>query len=98
MTRYALRVDANQDQVISALQAAGAKVQVIGKPLDLLVGTENSKGQKVMAFFEVKDGADKRLTKFQEKFFSFWPGSEGWPVCRVDGPDAALRHLRLLQS
>ena len=52
MTRYALRVDANQAAVVSALEAAGATVQVVGKPLDLLVGI---RGQFIL--IEVKDGA-----------------------------------------
>ena len=49
---YALRVDANQSQVISALEGAGAKVLVIGQPVDLLVGIGGRFG-----FFEIKDGS-----------------------------------------
>jgi len=92
--RYALRVDANQSQVISALEAAGAVVEVIGKPVDLLVGINGR-----FAFFEVKDGgkvksAQKR-TPAQIKFFDKWAG---YPVCLVDGPDAAIRHLNVLKG
>lgn len=92
--RYALRVDANQAQVISALEAAGAVVQVIGKPVDLLVGIDGK-----FALYEVKDGnkvksAQKR-TPAQIKFFDKWAG---YPVCLVDGPDAAIRHLNVLRS
>lgn len=92
--RYALRVDANQTEIISALQSAGAQVEVIGKPVDLLVGINGK-----FAFFEVKDGnkpksAQKR-TPAQIKFFEKWAG---YPVCLVDGPDAAIRHLNVLKG
>ena len=94
MPRYALRVDANQSQVISALEAAGAKVLVIGQPVDLLVGI----GKK-FAFFEIKDGSKppsaRKKTKVQEKFFAMFPG---YPICLVDSPECALRHLRILQT
>lgn len=89
MTRYALRVDANQTAVISALRAAGATVEVVGKPLDLLVGIRNQ-----FMLIEVKDGAKvksaQKPTKAQEKFFERFPG---YPWAIVDGPDAALRAI-----
>lgn len=92
--RYALRVDANQSQIVSALEAAGAMVEVIGKPVDLLVGINGR-----FAFFECKDGnkvksAQKR-TPAQIKFFDKWAD---YPVCLVDGPDAAIRHLNVLKG
>lgn len=94
MVRYALRTDANQSQVISALEAAGAKVWIIGKPTDLLVGIDGK-----FAFFEVKDGqkyaSQQKKTALQERFFKFY---EGYPVCLVDGPEAALRHLKVIQN
>ena len=94
MTRYALRVDANQTEVISALEAAGAKVLVIGQPVDLLVGIGGRFG-----FFEIKDGSKppsaRKKTKVQEKFFAMFPG---YPICLVDSPECALRHLRILQT
>ena len=87
MTRYALRVDANQSAVVSALEAAGATVQVVGKPLDLLVGI---RGQFIL--IEVKDGAKvksaQKPTTAQKKFFDRFPG---YPWAVVDGPEAALR-------
>lgn len=92
--RYALRVDANQAQVISALEAAGAKVMVIGKPVDLLVGFNRR-----FALFEVKDGAkyasQRKKTALQQRFFELY---EGYPVCLVDGPEAAIRALNVLKA
>lgn len=96
MTRYALRVDANQTEVISALEAAGAVVMVIGQPVDLLVGLPDGKR---FAFFEVKNGSRppsaRKKTKVQEKFFAMFPG---YPICLVDSPECALRHLKILQT
>jgi hypothetical protein len=92
MTRYALRVDANQRQIISALEAAGAQVDVIGKPVDLLVGKHGR-----WMLMECKDGSKvksaQELTPAQKKFFARW---EGYPFSTVDGPEAALRALAVL--
>lgn len=85
----AKRVDANQEQVISALKAAGAYVYVIGLPVDLLVGY---KGHTFLV--EVKDGPRKRLTALQEEFFSEWTGST---LCRVDSSEAALRMIGVIK-
>jgi hypothetical protein len=97
--RYAWRIDSNQTQVISALEAAGAQVDVIGKPVDLLIGTINKNGSKVLALFEIKDGekykSQQAKTPAQVKFFARWAG---WPICLVDGPEAALRALKVLQQ
>ena len=86
--RYAARVDANQTQIVSALRAAGAYVWVIGLPVDLLVGYKNH-----TFLVEIKDGPTKRLTKLQQDFFENWTGST---LCRIDGPEAALRMIGVL--
>jgi hypothetical protein len=87
--RYAARVDANQAQIVSALRAAGAYVWIIGLPVDLLVGYENQ-----TFLVEVKDGPKKRLTKLQQEFFESWCGGI---VCRIDGPEAALRMIGVIK-
>lgn len=87
--RYAARVDANQEQIVSALRAAGAYVWIIGLPVDLLVGY---KGHTFLV--EVKDGSKKRLTKLQADFFENWSGST---LCRVDNPEAALRMIGVVK-
>ena len=86
--RYAKRVDANQDQIVSALRAAGAYVWIIGLPVDLLVGY---KGHTFLV--EVKTDSKKRLTKLQEDFFANWTGGA---LCRIDGPEAALRMIEVI--
>ena len=88
--RRAARVDANQEQVVSALRAAGANVWILGLPVDLLVGY---KGHTIL--MEVKDGPKKRLTALQDTFFAKW---EGGTLSRVDGPEAALSVLRVIDA
>ena len=71
-----MRVDANQEQIVSALRARGAGVRVIsqgdGIP-DLLVGY---RGFTIL--MEVKDGqkvpSARKLTPAEQKFFEDWQG------------------------
>lgn len=88
--RRAARVDANQEQIVSVLRAAGAYVWIIGLPVDLLVGY---KGHSWL--MEVKTDHKKKLTKLQEDFFANWPGGT---LCRVDGPEAALRAIKVVDA
>ena len=88
--RRAARVDANQDAVVSALRAAGAYVWIIGLPVDLLVGFRNH-----TYLMEVKVGPRKKLTVLQEDFFTNWVGGT---LCRVDGPEAALRAIGAIHA
>jgi len=88
--RRAARVDANQDQIVSALRAAGAYVWIIGLPVDLLVGY---KGHTFLV--EVKDGPKKRLTDLQSDFFEKWVGGT---LCRIDCAEAALRMIGVLKE
>jgi hypothetical protein len=83
-------VDANQAQIVSALRAAGAYVWIIGLPVDLLVGY---KGHTMLV--EIKDGPNKRLTALQQAFFAKWAGGT---LVRVDGPEAALAALRVIDA
>lgn len=90
--RRAARVDANQDQIVAALVAAGASVEVIGRPVDLLVG---HRGQTLLV--EVKN-PDSRYGRRgandnQREFMDAWRGG---PVALVDSAEAALRVLGVL--
>ena len=87
--RYAARVDKNQEQIVSTLRQAGAYVWIIGLPVDLLVGY---KGHTFLV--EVKIGPKKHLTALQDDFFKSWSGST---LARIDGPEAALRMIGVLQ-
>lgn len=96
----AAKVDANHTQVVSALRAAGAKVESlagVGKGVpDLLVGIP---GTKRLMLMEVKDGdkpkSAQKLTPAQQDWHAKW---SGYPIALVDGPEAALRALRVLQA
>ena len=89
--RYAAKIDANKEQIVSALRAAGAYVWDLKLPVDLLVGYN---GYTVL--LEIKDGnkppSKRKLTKLQEDFFSKWTGAS---LAIVDSPEAALRILRI---
>jgi hypothetical protein len=87
--RYAARVDANQEQIVLALRAAGAYVWIIGLPVDLLVGYKNH-----TFLVEIKTGSKKHLTALQKNFFDNWSGST---LIRVDGPEAALRMIGVIK-
>ncbi len=87
--RYAARVDANQDQIVSALRAAGAYVWIIGLPVDLLVGF---RGHTFLV--EIKSGSKRRFTALQADFFSNWSGST---LCRIDSPESALRMIGIIK-
>jgi hypothetical protein len=95
--RRAAKIDANQTQVVLALQAAGATVQSLaavgqGVP-DLLVGFQ---GKTLL--MEVKDGqkppSARRLTEDQLKWHGAWRGG---PLAVVDGVEAALRALGVIK-
>lgn len=90
--RRAARVDANQGQIVSALEAAGASVLVIGQPVDLLVG---HRGMTLL--MECKNPASRYgkagANGNQRSFMEAWNGG---PVALVDGPEAALRALGVL--
>ena len=86
--RYAARVDANQQAIVKALRDAGAYVWIIGLPVDLLVGYNNHTW-----LMELKDGPKKPLTRLQQDFFGNWTGGT---LCRIDGPEAALRMIGVL--
>ena len=93
----AARIDANHEQVVSALRAAGASVQSlagVGKGVpDLLVGFQ---GKTLL--MEIKDGrktpSERRLTEDQVKWHGAWRGG---PLAVVDGVDAALRMLGVMK-
>jgi hypothetical protein len=88
--RYAARVDANQEQIVSALRGAGAYVWIIGLPVDLLVGYKNH-----TFLVEIKTDSKKRLTKLQADFFENWMGGT---LCRIDNAESALRMLKVLDE
>lgn len=86
--RRAARTDANQQAIVEALRKAGASVEVIGKPVDLLVGFN---GRNLL--MECKDGrkypAHRPLTPAQKDFIPNWRGQ----IVVVLDAEQALRVL-----
>jgi hypothetical protein len=93
MSKYARRIDANQNDIVTALRACGAVVRVVtqgdGIP-DLLVGY---RGYTLL--LEVKDGAKppsaRTLTEAEQKFFDEWKGGM---VAIVNSAEEALDILK----
>lgn len=91
--RYAARIDANQEKIVSALRAHGATVRIVtqgnGLP-DLLVGY---KGFTLL--LEVKDGnkvpSARKLTPAEQKFFDEWTGGM---LAIVNSADEAIEILK----
>ncbi len=92
INRYAARADANRDQIVIALRAAGATVYDLRKPVDLLVGFRGTTiPMEIKRPAGPKGGTSGRKhTKAQASFLSTWTGG---PVATVDGPEAALRAI-----
>lgn len=88
--RHAARVDVNQEQIVSALRAAGAYVWIIGLPVDILCGYRNH-----TFLIEIKSDHKKKLTKLQQEFFEHWIGGT---LCRVDNAEAALRAIGAIKE
>ena len=92
--RHAARIDANQDQIVTALRAMGATVRIVtqgnGLP-DLLVGFRG-----VTILMEVKDGqkvpSARKLTPAEQKFFDEWRGGIVAIVNSVDEAIALLKN------
>jgi hypothetical protein len=86
--RRAARTDATQAAIIEALKRAGVSVEVIGKPVDLLICCRG-----VTALMECKsmrptsEGGSNGLTKDQVEFIARWPGT----VHIVRSPEQAVR-------
>jgi len=86
------KTDKNQANVVKALRDFGADVYSLhtvgGGIPDLLVLYE---GHTLL--FEVKDGADKKLTPLQIKLFANWKGGH---LHRVNSPEEAVEILKSL--
>ena len=97
--RLAARRDANEDQVVSALQAHGAFVKKIhgSGEFDLLVGYISPSGHQHTLLLEVKDGAKppsaRRLTPAEQKFHDEWPLSNLFIVTCAEDAVALLKIL-----
>jgi len=68
--RRAAKQDYNQSQIIDSLRKCSVSVEIIGKPVDLLLC---HKGETSLMEVKNPDGKDT-LTKAQVEFIARWPG------------------------
>ena len=68
--RRAAKVDSNQAEIVAALKRIGVAVEIIGKPVDLLIC---HLGETALMEIKNPDGRDQ-LTKDQVEFIARWPG------------------------
>lgn len=68
--RRAAKIDANQPAIVDALRRCSVSVEVLGKPVDLLLCC---RGETSLMEIKNPDGKDE-LTKDQIEFIARWPG------------------------
>lgn len=73
LNRYAKARDANEREIIEALEAQGCSVEQLDRPMDLLVGFEDKEGRRRTFVFEVKMPKGK-TTEGQDDFQRTWKG------------------------
>ena len=75
------RADANQGEIVKALESIGCTVYKIGRPVDLVVGRQSRNW-----LIDCKSRTGK-LTPFQKVFFETWKGQVR--ICRT--PEEAIK-------
>lgn len=81
--RRAARIDNNQTVIIDALKRVGVSVEIIGKPVDLLLCCRG-----VTSLMEIKNpDRSEEWTKEQVEFIARWPGK----VHVARSPEDAVR-------
>lgn len=92
--RRAAKRDANEPEIVKALKAVGVQVEILNKPLDLLLWHRatcpHCSGvlpDGAVVPMEVKNPDGGRLTKDQVEFIARWPGK----VHIVETIDEALK-------
>jgi hypothetical protein len=91
--RWATKKDANHKEIVQALKAAGASVEEIERPVDLLVGfagqTTLMEVKNIESWYGRKGANDN-----QSAFMSTWRGGA---VAFVDSIESALRVLEVMR-
>lgn len=86
--RRAARTDYTQQAIVDRLRQCGVSVEVIGKPLDLLVCCRGETSLvECKSPKDVHRMAGEGLTKAEVEFISRWPGK----IHIVASPDEAVR-------
>lgn len=94
--RRAARTDTTQTPIVEAMRKAGAGVEFIGKPLDLLVSAGNRWGLLEVKANEYESRRPSKTRKGQLKFADRHPN--GGPIGTVWDVDGALRFVEMLRS
>jgi hypothetical protein len=94
--RRAARVDSNQPAIVAALQAAGAGVEVLGRPLDLLV---SAGGRWMLVEVKASEAESRRKSKTRAGQLAFAERHpHGGPIATVWDVEGAIRALAVLRS
>lgn len=88
--RKAAKRDANEPEIVQALEGMGALVERTDKPLDLIVNVLG-----VIALADVKDPKRGRLTPAQVEFLDQWAGA---PIYVLKTTDDAVRMVNELRA
>ena len=96
LNRHARKVDSNQGDIIDALEAAGAGVEVLGRPLDLLVSAGNRWALLEVKASEYESRRPSKTRKGQLSFADRHP--HGGPIGTVWDVEGALRFLAALRG
>ena len=72
--KYGAKVDENQKEIVNALVAIGCTVEVIERPVDLLVGYRARNFLLEVKNDETDYGRNDRGTPTQNSFFRTWKG------------------------
>lgn len=94
--RYAAKVDSNQAEIIRAIEAAGGTVEVLGRPVDLLVGAGRRWGLLEVKATEYESRRPSKTRKGQLSFAERHPS--GGPVGTCWDVAGALRFLAVLRG
>jgi hypothetical protein len=86
--QYAQRKDANQSEIVKALEQIGCDVWIMHQPCDLLCGFRNRN-----ILLEVKRPKGSRVTLAQAKWNQSWRGQRATVKTPQEAIDAVLREV-----
>ena len=89
------RTDANQADIVKAMEDMGASVWVIGWPVDLLVGAGGRTCPvEVKVLVGKREPKPKPYTKTQKDFLATWRGGPVGTITDVEGAINLVRAMR----
>ena len=84
LPRYAAKTDDNQQEIVKALRAIGCKVEIIGRPVDLLIGY---RGLNFLLECKPERRQNRSDQKKQRDWIKAWRGQ----VCVVTSAEQAIK-------